>query len=255
MPVQKQVATSRKVSLGTQHLQCRPRQHPHPHHRCTPRKFLDSHPTFCHNQDWRGKNDPTTLKGSGSMSTARITESISVEDYLEGELVSSVKHEYIAGAIFAMVGARNAHNMIAGNVFGTLHSQLRGKPCRPFNSDTKIRVKMPDHKRFYYPDVSVVCDQNPQADTFQDHPVVVMEVLSASTRRLDDGEKRDAYFTISSLMYYILLEQDAAVAVLYQRTGQQFERRVFRDLDDVITLDSLGVSLPLRELYEGVVVC
>lgn len=189
------------------------------------------------------------------MSTARITEFISDEDYLEGELVSAVKHEYIAGAVFAMVGARNAHSMIATNALIAFGSRLKGKPCRPFNSDTKIRVRMPDHRRFYYPDMSVVCDQNPLTDTFQDQPVLIVEVLSESTRRLDNGEKRDAYFTIPSLKHYILLEQDAAVAVVYQRTEQQFERREFTHPHDIITLDSLGVSLPLRELYEGVVEC
>src|SRR5688572_16919694 len=132
------------------------------------------------------------------MSTARITESISVEDYLEGELVSKVKHEYIGGAIFAMVGARNAHNVIASNALIAFGSRLKGKTCRAFNSDTKIRIRMPDHLRFYYPDMSVICQANPLIETFQDLPVVIVEVLSEGTRRLDNGEKRDAYFTIPS---------------------------------------------------------
>mgnify|MGYP000266771273 CR=1 FL=1 len=187
------------------------------------------------------------------MSTARIIESISVEDYLEGELDAAVKHEYIAGAVFAMVGARNAHNLIASNTLGALYTQLKGNPCRPFNSDTKIRIRMSNHLRFYYPDVSVVCDPNSLNDTFQDRPVLIVEVLSESTRRLDDGEKRDAYFTIPSLKSYILLEQDAAVAVMYQRTGHTFVRHEFAHPEDIITLESLDVRLPLRELYEGVV--
>jgi Uma2 family endonuclease len=91
------------------------------------------------------------------MSTARITESISTDDYLERELNSQMKHEYIAGAVFAMVGVTNAHNMIAGNALIAFGTRLKGRPCRVFNSDTKIRIKMPDHIRFYYPDVSVVC--------------------------------------------------------------------------------------------------
>ena len=187
------------------------------------------------------------------MSTARIIESIAVDDYLKGELVSSVKHEYIAGAVFAMVGGRNAHSFIASRALIALGSRLLGKPCQPLNADTKIRVRLSDHVRFYYPDVSVVCIPNPMSDTFQDQPVLIIEVLSESTRRLDEGEKRVAYFSIPSLMYYILLAQDAAVAVVYQRTGQTFERHEFTNPDDIIRLDSLGVSLPLRELYEGVV--
>jgi len=187
------------------------------------------------------------------MSTVRITELISVEDYLEGELVSRAKHEYVAGAVFAMVGARNAHNRIAGNAYGLLYSLLSGKPCQPCNSDTKIRVRRPDHIRFYYPDVSVVCDENPLSDTFQDRPVLIIEVLSETTRRLDDGEKRDAYFTIPTLNYYLLLEQDDAIAVMYERSGERFERHEFTSFDDVIPITSLGISLPLRDLYNRVV--
>ena len=102
------------------------------------------------------------------MSTVRITELISVEDYLEGELVSRAKHEYVAGAVFAMVGAKNSHNRIAGNAFGLLYSLLNGQPCQPCNADTKIRVRRPGHICFYYPDVSVVCEENPLSDTFDD---------------------------------------------------------------------------------------
>ena len=101
------------------------------------------------------------------MSTARITQSISVRDYLEGELVANVKHEYVAGSAYAMVGATNAHNLIASNTLASLHAQLKGQLCRPFNSDTKIRIPMSDHVRFYYPDVSVVCEANPLSDTLR----------------------------------------------------------------------------------------
>ena len=185
------------------------------------------------------------------MSTARITESISVQDYLAGESVANVKHEYVAGAVYAMVGATNAHNLVASNTLASLHAQLKGQSCRPFNSDTKIRIPMADHVRFYYPDVSVVCEANPLSDTFQDRPVLVVEVLSDSTRRLDDGEKRDAYLSLPSLMHYILLEQDIPAAVVYQRTDKRFERREYTGLDAHITLANLAASLPLADVYEG----
>ena len=187
------------------------------------------------------------------MSTVGINETISVTDYLAGELVSPIKHEYISGAVFAMVWARNAHNLIAGNAFLAFGTRLKGQLCRPFNSDTKIRIRISDHVRFYYPDMSVVCQANALSDTFQDQPVVIVEVLSEGTRRLDDGEKRDAYLSIPSLTHYILLEQEIAVAVVYQRIDQQFERHEFTDINDVITLDSLNLSLPLREFYDGIV--
>src|SRR5437660_4676071 len=130
------------------------------------------------------------------MSAARKWNLVSVEDYLAGELVCPIKHEYLGGVVYAMAGARIAHNLIATNVIGSLHGRLRGRRCRPFNSDMKIRVRLPTQVRFYYPDVSVVCRSNPQGESFQDEPAAIFEVLSRGTRRIDEGEKKDAYLTI-----------------------------------------------------------
>jgi Uma2 family endonuclease len=186
------------------------------------------------------------------MSTANKLNLVSVEDYLAGELVSPVKHEYLGGVVYAMAGARNAHNLIATNTLGTLHARLRGKPCRPYNSDTKIRVRLPTEVRFYYPDASVICRPNPQTDTFQDDPAVLVEVLSRRTRRIDEGEKRDAYLTIPSLSVYVLIEQDTPAVVALRRTEGGFVREVYQGLDAVLPLGEIGVDLPLAEIYETV---
>lgn len=137
------------------------------------------------------------------MTAAEERSAISVEDYVAGELVSRVKHEYLGGYVYAMAGARNVHNVIATNVLGSFHGRLRGRPCQPFNSDTKVRVRLPTHLRFYYPDLSVVCQSNPPEDSYQDNPVVIVEVLSKATRRLDEGEKKDAHLTIPTLAVYL----------------------------------------------------
>src|SRR5262245_19942753 len=115
------------------------------------------------------------------MTAAKQLNLVSVEDYLAGELVSPVKHEYLGGVVYAMAGARNVHNLIASNALGSLHGRLRGKRCRPYNSDTKIRVRLPYQVRFYYPDTSVICRPNPPSDSFQDDPAVIVEVLSPRT--------------------------------------------------------------------------
>ena len=94
------------------------------------------------------------------MTAVKQPDFITIEDYLAGEEVSDVKHEYLGGTVHAMAGATNQHNTIAGNAFALLHGQLRGKSCQPFNSDTKVRIEFPDHTRFYYPDAMVVCDSN-----------------------------------------------------------------------------------------------
>jgi Uma2 family endonuclease len=113
-----------------------------------------------------------------------------------------------------MAGAPNMHNVIATNAIGVLHARLRGKRCRPFNSDTKIRVRLPPQWRFCYLDASVVCSPNPPDDSFHDEPAVIIEVTSEGTRRIDEGEKKDAYLTIASLSAYVLLEQDKPAAVV-----------------------------------------
>jgi Uma2 family endonuclease len=186
------------------------------------------------------------------MTAVKKPKLISVEDYLAGELVSPVKHEYLGGMVYAMAGASNAHNLIAGNTFGSLHGRLRGKRCRPFNSDTKIRLRLPQQVRFYYPDVSVVCRPNPQGDSFQDEPAVIFEVLSRQTRRTDEGEKKDCYLTIPSLSVYLLVEQATAAVVAYRRTEHGFVREVYEGLDAVVPLGEIETELPLPEIYEGV---
>lgn len=137
------------------------------------------------------------------MSAALKWNLVSVEDYLAGELDSPIKHEYLGGAVYAMAGARNRHNRIATNTLVAIGVRLRGQPCQPCNSDTKIRVRLPTQTRFYYPDASVVCQPNSDDESFQDHPAVIAEVLSKKTRRIDEVEKKDAYLTIPSLGVYL----------------------------------------------------
>jgi Uma2 family endonuclease len=177
---------------------------------------------------------------------------VSVEDYLAGELTSPIKHEYLGGVVYAMAGARNLHNRISTNTLGSLYARLRGRPCQPFNSDTKIRVRLPTQTRFYYPDASVVCRPNPDEDSFQDEPAVIAEFLSKKTRRIDEGEKKDAYLTIPSLNVYMLIEQECARVTVYRRTESGFVREVYEGLDVVIPLSEIEVDLPLSEVYAGV---
>ncbi|HEV3081922.1 MAG TPA: Uma2 family endonuclease [Gemmataceae bacterium] len=186
------------------------------------------------------------------MSTATKLNLVPVEEYLAGELVSPIKHEYLGGVLYAMAGARNVHNVIAVNINGALYVRLRGRPCRPFNSDTKIRVRLLTHIRFYYPDASVSCRPNPQTDMFQDEPAVIFEVLSRSTRRIDEGEKKDAFLTIPSLCVYVLVEQETAAVVAFRRTESGFVREVYQGLDAILPLGEIGIALPLADIYETV---
>ncbi len=175
---------------------------------------------------------------------------VSVEDYLAGELQSAVKHEYLGGVLYAMAGARYTHNLIASNVLIALGARLRGHKCRALNSDSKIRIRLPHQTRVYYPDASVVC--NPGEERYQDEPRILVEVLSQATRRLDEGEKKDAYLTIPSLELYLLLEQQTPAAVAFRRTDEGFVREVYQGLEQSIEFGLVQVPLVIAELYDGV---
>ncbi len=178
-------------------------------------------------------------------------QQITIAEYLQGEEHSPVKHEYLGGVVHAMSGGTNRHGIISGNAFGSFFNQLRGKPCQPFNSDTKVRIELPDQIRFYYPDAMVVCHPNPLADTYQEHPVVVIEVLSDSTRRTDMGEKRDAYLAIPSLKVLLLVEPDASsVTVLRRRTEGGFATELHSGMEAVIPLPEIGAELEMAALYD-----
>jgi Uma2 family endonuclease len=98
----------------------------------------------------------------------------------------------------------------------------------------------------------IVCHPNPPTDSFQDNPVVIAEVLSQATRRIDEGEKKDAYLTIPSLMTYLLIETDQPRVVVHRRTETLFVPEVYQGADAMIALEDVGCSIALAELYERV---
>ncbi|MBX3417299.1 MAG: Uma2 family endonuclease [Pirellulaceae bacterium] len=177
---------------------------------------------------------------------------ISVQEYLQGELISDRKHEFVDGTVYALAVASARHNRITMSVTLSIGAQLRGKSCEAFNSDMKIRVRLSHSVRFNYPDLLVVCQPNPDGDLFQDQPVVIVEVLSESTRRVDEFEKREAYLTINSLSCYLLLEQDIPATVLHRRGEYGFEREFYEGLDAVIPLPEVDCELSLGEVYTNV---
>ena len=184
------------------------------------------------------------------MSTAPQRIPLSVADYLGGEPDAEVRHEYVDGRVYAMAGGTVAHNRVATRTLIMLGQQLDQYECEVFNSDTKIRIREGSKTYFYYPDAMIVCDSNSDADTFQDKPVVIVEVLSNSTRRVDEGEKRDRYLMIESLQTYILLESDRPAATIWQRdaTGD-FEESLAAGADETICLVDDSVTLNLGQLF------
>ncbi len=178
---------------------------------------------------------------------------ITVAEYLAGEQESGIRHEYLGGAVHAMAGGDNRHNAVATNALIAFGAALRGKACRPFNSDTKVRIETVNQTRFYYPDAMVVCAENPPGDHFQDQPVVITEVLSDSTRRIDLGEKRDAYLTLPSLKVLMLVEPAGRHVRLDRRKPDGgFVEEIHSGADAVIALPEIDASLALADLFDGV---
>jgi Uma2 family endonuclease len=186
------------------------------------------------------------------MSSAEQPQYYSVEEYLAIEEQAQTKSEYIDGWIRAMTGATNRHNCVKINCLVHLVNQLKGQRCRPFDSDTKVRIDREGRRRFYYPDVQVVSQSNDQLSVFQDQPVLIIEVLSPSTRRYDLDEKMAAYLTIPSLECYIALEQHQPIAIVMRRSHGGFLRQTIQGIDQSIDLPFLGCSLPMREIYDGI---
>ena len=177
---------------------------------------------------------------------------VSIEDYLAAEEASEVKHEYFAGIVYAMAGGKVEHNLIATNVTSLLHAHLRGHPCQAFNSDMKVRVQASLGTRFYYPDGMVVCSSNRRDESHQDNPVVLIEVLSDSTRRTDEGEKKEAYMMIPSLRSYIMLDSDRPAAQVWQRDALgAWQRSLPAGPGAEIPLPEIEMTLRLEDIYEG----
>ena len=176
---------------------------------------------------------------------------VSVDDYLAGETDSSIKHEYLGGVVHAMAGATNRHNRIASNALATLIGNLRGHPCEAFNSDTKVRIELINQTRFYYPDAMVVCQKSKDSEHFQQWPAVIVEVLSESTRRADLQEKKEAYLTIPSLKFLILVEPDEPILVIYRRSPDGgFFKEDYAGLDAVVPLPEIEMELKVSEIYD-----
>jgi Uma2 family endonuclease len=186
------------------------------------------------------------------MNVAANVPLLSVERYLREEAESSDRREYLGGYVYAMAGGKNVHNLIATNLLGILHAQLRGNPCAPYNSDTKLRIRHAGHIRFYYPDGMVVGTPNPPENPYQDFPAVIAEVLSPETRRIDEGEKREAYLSIPTVHAYLLIEADALRVHVYRRGDADFTLEAHEGLDAAVDLPNIAATLPLADLYERV---
>lgn len=174
----------------------------------------------------------------------------SLDDYMAWEAEQVERHEYLNGEVFAMTGARDTHNTIAGNIFANVREKLRGRPCRAFIADMKLRVDTAD--AVFYPDVLVTCDprdKTPESATAKHYPKLIVEVLSDSTAAYDRGLKFEHYRSIDTLQEYLLVEQDRRHVDLFRR-GENGRWALEPANEITVELESLGTRLLLDEIYE-----
>jgi Uma2 family endonuclease len=173
------------------------------------------------------------------------------DEYMEWEALQSGKHEYVAGEVFDMVGVRQVHSIITGNIFAELHSQLKGRPCRPHAAEMKLVVEAVD--ACFYPDIMVSCDErDAKADLYLEHPTLIIKVLSDSTSSYDMGMKFEFYRCIQELTEYVLVDPERLKIWLYRKnTAGEWVLHEYPDKADVL-FESVGCRLSQGDIFEGV---
>ena len=173
---------------------------------------------------------------------AQETPVLSHREYLEGEQRSVIRHEYLAGQVFAMAGAGENHHRISLNIAFHLRTATRGKLCGVFISDMKLRVEQND--AYYYPDVMLTCDPADSESLYKRSPCLVVEVLSPSTEAIDRREKLIAYRNLPSLRYYLLVAQEKRQVECYMRDAENRWRLTVCDNEGTLEIvcDDLKVN-------------
>ena len=175
---------------------------------------------------------------------------MSLQAFLDWENQQPGRNEFYRGEVFAMVGARRVHGVIVGNVFAALKSRLKGRPCQAFVESMKVRVA---DDAVFYPDVFVTCDaRDLRTEMVFEHPMLIVQVLSANTQAFDRGAKFAAYRGLTSLREYVLIDPDMRGVEVFRRN----ERGLFELHDQsgaaALALASVDASIPVGEVFEGV---
>ncbi len=180
------------------------------------------------------------------MALKQAHDCISEAEYLQGEMLAEIRHEYIDGEVFAMAGTSRNHNILTGNVTRLLGDVTANGPCITFSSEIKVRTE----RCFFYPDVMVVCDDDNGDDYYTEKPRLIVEVMSKTTRRMDKTTKLAAYKTLPSLQEYVLIEQDHVEIEIFRRSQNWFAEHYF--LGDELRLESIGLTVGVADIYRRV---
>jgi len=181
---------------------------------------------------------------------------VTLHDFYAREDLATVRSEFHVGEVLSMAGGSSRHSQISINLTGELRSRLKGSPCQAFDANLRTRIEASD--RVVYPDLTVVCgpveyDTRDKSRGTITNPSVVFEIISPSTERYDRTEKRDHYLLIPSLQVHVLVEQDRPrVEVITRLPDGRLELSFAVGLEGVLKLNTLGIEIPLVEIYDRV---
>ncbi|MGE0127279.1 MAG: Uma2 family endonuclease [Blastocatellales bacterium] len=189
------------------------------------------------------------------MGLPKLKEYWTVEEYLEFEKTSPVRHEYVDGEIYAMAGESKNHNRIAFDLSSIINQHLSSDRCEVFIENVKVKVSP---SLYYYPDVVVTCVPDTvienEDDYVIDDPVLIVEVLSKSTARTDRTEKLREYKNLPNLREYVIVSQFNVQVEVYRRqnAGEDWTKQIYRDLQSRIHFDSIGAEVSVADIYRRV---
>ncbi len=181
-----------------------------------------------------------------SAMTVALRQPTTLDEFLAWEERQELRYEFDGTGPVAMAGGTAEHDRISLNLAASLVVRLRGEPCRPCGSNLKVEVM----GRVRYPDGYIICSPLVPGATVTSDPVVIFEVLSTGTARVDRVEKNREYRTIASVTHYVMLEQDEIAATVLERSGENWISRLL-GATDTLHLPDVGIEIPLVELYEG----
>lgn len=171
------------------------------------------------------------------------------EEYLKGERDVDFRSEYLDGQIYSMAGASERHNTIASDLSAQINIHLPDE-CRSWQSDMKVIGKNRNKDFAYYPDIMAACGENTGDQHYRTNPVLIVEVLSPSTKRIDMTEKLDNYTSIDSLLEYLLVSQDTPYLLLHRRRTNWQPEPFYAD--DTLHLESTGLTIDVKQIYRRV---
>jgi Uma2 family endonuclease len=183
---------------------------------------------------------------------AAETVKLSAEEYLAGEETAGIKHEFLDGEVWAMVGASDNHVTIAGSLFTLLKRHLKNSPCRAYISDMKVRVEKAD--AFFYPDVLVTFEAKDRNNThFKEYSVFIAEVLSPSTEGFDRGSKFNAYRQLDSLQTYWLIDtENNRIDSFTRADNDDWLLHSYTQAEGEVEINHLAFRCLLNDIYEDV---